>query len=110
MSTPQQLQDLVVEILRAYPGAWFEFHPFPSGALVLEVRLNGRDFEIEYSPSRGTGVSENFENTPPFIGHDEAFTSLDDALARFRVLLADAAIHPAVERSALALHDKPFSS
>ena len=46
---------------------------------------------MEYSPTRGTGVSENFDDTPPFIGHDVAFDSLDEATNHFKSLLAEAA-------------------
>jgi hypothetical protein len=46
---------------------------------------------MEYSPTGGTGVSENFDDTPPFIGHDKAFDSLNEAASHFKLLLADAA-------------------
>lgn len=111
MSTPVQLQNLVAEIVRDFPAARVELDPFPSGVRVLYVELNGRDFELEYSPKRGTGVSENFEDTPPFIGADEAFDSLDEAINRFKDLLASAA-HGEKKASpfaAMALHDKDIS-
>ena len=34
---------------------------------------------------------ENFEDTPPFIGHDAAFDSFDEAAQHFKSLVADAA-------------------
>ena len=63
----------------------------PSGACWLNVWLGRRNFELEYNPSRGAGVSENFDDTPPFIGHDTAFDSLEKAVIRFKTMLADAA-------------------
>lgn len=111
MSTPVQLQNLVAEIVRDFPSARVELDPFPSGVRVLYVVLNGRDFELEYSPKRGTGVSENFEDTPPFIGADEAFDSLDEAITRFKELLASAARGEKKSSpfAAMALHDKDIS-
>ena len=110
MNTPIQLQELVAEIVRVYPTARFEFKPLPSGVCLLYVVLNGREFELDYSPNRVTGVSENFEDTPPFIGHDEVFPTIDEAIARFKAFLADAALNEsAVSSTAFVMHDKPIS-
>jgi len=87
MNTPSELQDLVAEIVRSYPGAQLDFDPLPSGVCFLWGTLGQRNFVIEYSPSQGTGVSENRPNTPPFVGHDMAFASLAEGVARFRELL-----------------------
>jgi len=111
MTPPAQLQHLVTEIVRGFPSARIEFDPFPSGVCVVHVLLNGREFELDYSPERGTGVSENFDDTPPFIGADEAFESLDAATNRFKALLASAArgeTRPS-PFATMALHDKPSS-
>ena len=105
MSTPAQLQNLVTDIVRDFPAAQIEWDPFPSGVRVLYVTLNGRDFELEYNPKRGTGISENFDDTPPFIGHDVAFESLDEAAAHFKSLLADAVRNPLYEPQALVLRE-----
>jgi hypothetical protein len=91
MSTPSELQDLVTEIVRTYPHAQLEFDPLPSGVCFLWVTLGDRNFVIEYSPRQGTGVSENRQDTPPFVGHDAAFASLADGVAKFRELLRSAA-------------------
>ena len=109
MSAPLQFQDLIADVARTYPSAQIEFDPMPSGVCFLWLTLNGRDFVIEYDPKRGTGVSENFPDTPPFVGHDEAFPSLDDGIARFKTLLADAACAKASTSAAFVLHDKPIS-
>lgn len=111
MNTPVPLQHLIAEIARDFPSARVELDPYPSGLRVLYVVLNGREFELEYSPTRGTGVSENFEDTPPFIGHDEAFDSLEDAVARFKELLASAARGEKMSSpfATMALHDKSIS-
>jgi len=111
MSTPIHLQKLVAEIVRDFPSAHVEWDPYSSGAGILYVTLKGREFELDYSPERGTGVSENFEDTPPFVGHDEAFDSLDRAVERFKELLASAARgEKALPSAAMALHDKTPSS
>ena len=110
MKNPIQLQDLVSEIVRDYPTARFDFKPLPSGVCLLYVVLNGREFELDYSPNRETGVSENFEDTPPFIGHDEVFPTIDEAIVRFKAFLADAALHEsAASSAAFVMHDKPIS-
>jgi hypothetical protein len=109
MTTPQPVQNLVAQILRDFPAAQLEFDPYPSGACVLNVALEGRQFELEYSPQRGAGVSENFADTPPFIGQDEAFDSLEAAAERLLEFLASAARGETKESpfAAMALHDKP---
>jgi hypothetical protein len=111
MSTPIPLQNLVADIVRDFPSAYVELDPFPSGVRVLYVVLGGREFELEYSSTRGTGVSENFADTPPFIGADEAFESLDEAVNRFKELLASAARgeQKSSPFAAMALHDKDIS-
>ena len=110
MKTPIQLQELVSEIIRDYPRARLNFKPLPSGVCLLYVVLNGREFEFDYSPNGETGVSENFEDTPPFIGHDEVFPTIDEAIARFKAFLSDAALHEsAVPSTAFVMHDKPIS-
>src|SRR2546422_11676869 len=90
--TPVQLQNLLTQIAREFPSTKIEWNPLQSGVCILWVTLNGRHFELDYHPTRGTGVSEDFETTPPFIGPDEGFDSLDEAVARFKSLLADAAL------------------
>lgn len=111
MSTPRQLQVLISDMISEHPSAQFEYDPLPSGVCILSVSLNGREFELDYHPKNGTGVSENFADTPPFIGHDEAFASLDDATARFKALLFDASLHgdPSRIRTAYVMNDKPIS-
>ncbi len=107
MNTPSQLEIFVAEIVRDFPSAHVGWDPFPSGVRVLNVELNGRDFELDYNPERGTGVSENFDDTPPFIGHDESFDSLEQAIQRFKELLSSAARgEKASPAATLALHDE----
>ena len=106
MSIPKSLQRLVVEIMDEYAQAEIDLDPLPSGVCWLNVWFGRRNFELEFSPTRGTGVSENFDDTPPFIGHDTAFDSLDEAVAHFKSLLADAA-HTEADHlpKAYVLHD-----
>lgn len=104
MSTPRQIQDVVAEIAHLYPSTQIKLSPLPSGVCFLWATLGARSFVIEYDPKRGAGVSENFPDTPLCVGHDEVYQSLDEGIARFKALLADAArTEPA---SAMALHDK----
>ncbi|HYT59576.1 MAG TPA: hypothetical protein VEL06_05365 [Haliangiales bacterium] len=91
MNTPQQIQDLVAEIVHAYPAAQLELDPLPSGVCFLWVTIADRNFVLEYSPRQGTGVSENLPNTPPFGGHEHGFASLDEAVNFFKQMLAQAA-------------------
>ncbi len=110
MSAPRQLQDLISELAHDYPSAVLEFSPLPSGVCFLWTSLHGRDFVIEYDPKRGTGVSENFSDTPLGVGHDEAYDSLDEAITHFKNLMGSAVRHEAQLGSALAFHDKPIST
>lgn len=91
MKVPKRLQQLVGEIMEEYPQAHIDLDPLPSGVCFLNVWYGRRNFELDYNPTQGTGVSENLDDTPPFIGHDVAFDSLDEAAAKFKSLLADAA-------------------
>lgn len=104
MSAPVEMQSLVGEIARTYPSAHIDFDPLPSGVSFLYVTVGERDFEMEYDPERGVGVSENFPDTPPFIGHDEAFDSLAAGIERFKAMLAEAARNEPA--GAYVLHDK----
>ena len=87
MKTPKEIQDLVGEVAHL-PSAGLDFDPLPSGVCFLWVTIGRR--LLEYHPTEGTGISENFADTPPFVGHDEAFDSLDEAIKHFKSLLADA--------------------
>ena len=91
MKAPKRLQQLVAEIIDEFPQAKIEFDPLLSGVCWLNVWLGRRNFEMEFNPARGTGVSENFKETPPFVGHDAAFESLDEAVGNFKSMLANAA-------------------
>ena len=91
MNTPRQIQHLVSEIVHAYASAQLELDPLPSGVCFLWVTLGGRSFVLEHAPEQGTGISENLADTPPFVGHDHFFASLDEAAAFFKQLLAKAA-------------------
>ena len=90
MKTPQKIQDLIGEVAHL-PSGRLKFDPLPSGVCFLWVTVGRRHFVLEYHPTEGTGVSENFDDTPPFVGHDLAFDSLDEGINHFKSLLADAA-------------------
>jgi len=91
MNTPHQIQDLVAEIVHAYPAAQLELDPLPSGVCFLWVTIADRNFVLEYSPHQGTGVSENLPDTPPFVGHVHGFDSLNEAVNFFKQMLDKAA-------------------
>jgi hypothetical protein len=87
--------------VRSFPGAQLEFDPLPSGVCFLRVTLHERNFVLEYSPTQGVGVSENFPDTPPFVGHDFAFDRLAEGVVRFREFLQSAAASiPAISAAA----------
>jgi hypothetical protein len=104
MSAPIELQNLIADVAHSYPAAAIEFDPLPSGVCFLWVTVTDRNFVIEYDPKRGTGVSENLPDTPPFVGHDEGFDSLTPAIDRFKSMLAEAARNEPA--SAYVSHDK----
>lgn len=94
MKTPRQIQDLVADVVHLHPSAQLELDPLPSGVCFLWVTIGDRQFVLEHSPAApemGTGVSENLPDTPPFVGHDHAFNSLDEAVACFKQMLVNAA-------------------
>lgn len=91
MKTPQEIQNLAGEIAHLDFCRRLELHPLPSGVCFLRVTIGLRNFVLEYHPTDGTGVSENFHDTPLFVGHDAAFDSLDEAIGRFKSFLDDAA-------------------
>jgi hypothetical protein len=91
MKIPMQLQELIGSLMDEFPQTRIDLDPLPSGTCWLNVWLGRRNFEMEYSPASGTGVSENFDDTPPFVGHDRAFDSLEEAIKYFKSLVADAA-------------------
>ena len=96
MKTPQQIQDLVAEMVHCHPSARLDFDPLPSGVCFLWVTVEGRSFVLEYDPKRGTGVSENLSDTPVFAGHDHGFDSIDQAVTFFKQM-----VHKAAEESAV---------
>ena len=91
MKTPRRLHQLLGEIADQFPEASIRFKTLPSDVCRLDIWYVRRNFELEYHPTQGTGVSENFDDTPPFIGHDLAFDALDEAAEHFKSMLADAA-------------------
>ncbi len=80
MNAPPEIQNLVAEIVHLYPSAQLEFNPLPSGVWFLWATLSDRNFVLEHTPRQGTGVSENLPDTPPFVGHDRGFESLEEAV------------------------------
>jgi hypothetical protein len=107
MKTPEKIKQLIGEIMDEFPQVEIEFEPLPSGVCWINVWYGRRNFEMEYSPSGKTGVSENFDDTPPFIGHDAAFELLDKAVEHFKSLLADAEKTEADHLpQAFVMHDK----
>jgi len=90
MKTPEKIQDLIGEMAHHYACDHLEAHPLPSGVCFVRATIGRRHFVLEYDPAEGAGVSENFPDTPPFVGHDSVFNSLDEAILHFTSLLADA--------------------
>jgi hypothetical protein len=57
-NTIDRLTGLAGEIRTSVTGADVDFTVFPSGSAMLYVRLAGRLYVLEYSPTRGFGVDE----------------------------------------------------
>jgi hypothetical protein len=107
MNAPKKIQDLIGDVAHFHSDARLRYAPLPSGVCFLWVSIGNRNFVLEYHPTEGTGVSENFDDTPPFVGHDTTFDSLDDAVEHFKSLLADAAQTEAEHMpQAFVLNDK----
>ena len=107
MTSPKSIQDLIGEVAHLDAAGRMEFDPLPSGVCFLWVTVGRRHFVLEYHPAGGIGVSENFKDTPPFVGHDMAFDSLDKAIDHFKSLLADAKrTEASYSPKAFALHEE----
>ena len=100
---PHNLHKLLGEIAELYPSASLEFNPLPSGVCQLDVWMGDRMFTLEYHPTHGTGVSENTPDTPPFVGHDRVFDSVDSAAAFFKELLSEAQSQHSERRESTSL-------
>ena len=112
MNSPKLIQDLIGEVAHLDGANRLEFDPLPSGVCFLWVTVGRRHFALEYHPTEGIGVSENFKDTLPFVGHDMAFDSLDDAINHFKSLLSDAKRTEAnysAEPFALHEHNLPWN-
>ena len=96
MKTPLELQDLVADVVHSYPPAQFEFDPLPSGVCFFWLTLNGHSFVLEYHPTQGTGVSENFPSSvrtlrraaARVMGHER--TALAEPTLTFKRTIVDA--------------------
>ena len=108
MKTPEKIQDMIGEIAHLHSSAHLKVSPLPSGVCFVRATIGRRNFVLEYHPKEGAGVSENFADTPPFVGHDAAFDSLDEAINHFKSLLANAECTEAdYEPKVFALREEP---
>ena len=87
---PPRLLSLIQDLVKIAPQLSLELRLLPSGVVFLNVYPGAREFVLEYSPTRGVGVSENHADTPPFdIGHDHAFDSVEPGAERLLALVQD---------------------
>ena len=77
------------EIKRRLPSAIIEVES--SGiATWINIRFENRFFTIEATPTepdRGIGFTEIFDDTNPYMGHDEVFPTWEDLLAFLKAKL-----------------------
>lgn len=91
MKTPDEIKGLMSAVTDICPDASLRFHALPSGICFVRVAIGRRHFVLEYHPVEGAGISENLDDTPGFVGHDDVFKSLPEAVEHFKSLLASAA-------------------
>jgi hypothetical protein len=92
---PPRLLSLIQDLKTAVPQLGMDIRVLPSGVVFLNVSPGRREFVLEYSPSRGFGVSENTKDTPPFdVGHDHVFDDAESAAECLLDLVRQAATSP----------------
>lgn len=87
---PPRLLSLIQDLVRISPQLSLDLRLLPSGVVFLNVYPGMREFILEYSPTRGVGVSENHADTPPFeIGHERVFDSVEPGAEHLLALVQD---------------------
>lgn len=88
LSQEAQIKGLSQQIAAEMPDAVTQVTAFPSQAVMLDVRCNGRAFVMAYSPNQGFGVDE----VPTEDGLDSSyrheFRDFEPAANRLRELIA----------------------
>ena len=88
---PPRLLSVIQDLRQIAPQTALDLRLLPSGVAFLNVYAGRREFVLEYSPSRGVGVSENHDDTPPFdIGHEHVFDTVEPAAEQLLALVREA--------------------
>jgi hypothetical protein len=87
MSIPDKMKTLARHLNESVPGAMTEFTAFPSGAAMLDVRVNGRLFVMAYSPAGGFGVDESREEEGFDTGYRFISRDFDSAATELQQLM-----------------------
>ena len=92
---PPRLLSVIQDLRQIAPQIALNLRLLPSGVVFINVHADHREFVLEYSPSRGVGVSENHDDTPPFdIGHDHAFDTVEPAAEQLLALVRESLSTP----------------
>jgi hypothetical protein len=84
----ENVRALALDVERMFPGAVTDVQPFPSGAVMLDIRQGGRLFVLAYIPSSGWfGVDEVRDGDGFGDQYRFGSQSLDDAAKEVRRLL-----------------------
>jgi hypothetical protein len=86
----ERLSALADEIRSSVRGADVEFTVYPSGSAMLDVRLSGRLYVLEYSPTRGFGVDEVQDGEGFTLGYRFASGDVEAAADELSNLLSAA--------------------
>jgi hypothetical protein len=89
----QRLSSLADEIRNSVSGADVELTEFPSGSAMLDVRISGRLYVLEYSPTRGFGVDEVQDGEGFTLGYRFASGDVQAAAEELSNLLSAAVNH-----------------
>ena len=95
MTMPPRLLSLIQDLRLLAPQLSLDMRVLPSGVVFLNVHPNSREFALEYSPTRGFGISELNDQTTPFdAGHEHVFDDAEPAAECLLTLVRETLASP----------------
>ena len=92
---PPRLLSVIQDLRQLAPQLALDLRLLPSRVAFLNVYPGAREFVLEYDPTRGTGISENTDDTLPFDnGHERVFDTVESAAEYLIENVREALRHP----------------